>query len=139
MKLMTVTKETQGWRTSDFCHGEEGEIAIFGFECDSDKDDVDGRCGCRRSMGGMKSQKGSTTMEIKEIDITPKQLRERIQEYLVETKWAGLLTAKELKEYVADYQKDLMRIGEYFPEGAIVEKRGDDFRNRKEGSWRPTP
>jgi hypothetical protein len=137
MRLMTITKETQGWRKNDFCFPKEGEIAVFGFECDTDRDDIDGTCGCRRAMIGIKSQNASTTMKVMEINMTEQQLRDRIKEYFVQTKWSDLFNPEELRDITKTYQRDLMRIGSYFTEGAVVEKRGDQFHHRKEGVWKP--
>jgi len=137
MNLLTLTKETQGWRKNDFFRGEEGEIANFAFECDSDRDNVDGNCGCRRSMGGIKSMRASTTMKVRDIDITSTELRRRIKEWFIQAEWGSFFTSRELDHAVNEYQKDLERLGRHFPEGAVVEKRGDEFRQRKEGVWKP--
>jgi len=138
MKLLTITQETQKWRSNDFCFGEEGEIAVFAFECDSDRDDVDGSCGCRRALGGIKSLKGSTTMKVRNIEITSRQLKNKLKEYFVQAGYSKLLKSGQLIEMIGLYQKDLERLAAQFPEGAVVEKRGNEFRHRKEGAWTPT-
>ena len=53
MKVLVSTHETQGERASDFCWVPDGELVGFAFECDTDRDDIDGGCGCRRAMSGL--------------------------------------------------------------------------------------
>jgi hypothetical protein len=53
MKLLVSTTETQGQRKNDFCFVPEGEILVFAFECDRDRGNPDGPCGCARSMSGV--------------------------------------------------------------------------------------
>ena len=67
MKILVATKEGQGQRKNDFCWAEEGEVVKFPSECD--RETVDGRCGCRRSMSGANSLKGTKTMKVVEFDI----------------------------------------------------------------------
>ena len=52
MKVLVGTKETQGQRSNDFSWAEDGELVMFGSECD--REDVDGTCGCRRAMSGLR-------------------------------------------------------------------------------------
>ncbi len=64
-----VTRETQGFRTSDFCWAEVGELALLFHGC-SGYEHIDAGCGCRRSFSGRKSEKGSTTAILTEVDDT---------------------------------------------------------------------
>ena len=78
MKVLIATKETQGRRKSDFSHTTDGELVTFGFECDRDRNNIDGGCGCRRTMVGIKSGRGTTTFMVSELDITRDELIKRL-------------------------------------------------------------
>ena len=70
MKILVATKETQGFRDSDFSWAREGELVRFDSECDRDKNRIDGGCGCRRSMVGLETGRATTTFKVVEMDIT---------------------------------------------------------------------
>ena len=70
MKVFVATKEGQGLRQNDFSHAEEGELVLFSYGCDRDKDNVDGGCGCRRSMDGFKTLSGTTTFKVVDMEMT---------------------------------------------------------------------
>ena len=94
MKLLVSTKKTQGFRDSDFCFVPEGQIVMFGSECDDKIEDfeemegrkidpeefIDGCCGCHRSMMGISNLKSTTTMMVQDVDITIEELREMVKE-----------------------------------------------------------
>jgi len=67
-----ITRETQGFRESDFCWAEVGELALLNFPCERDRIavNIDGFCGCRRSFSGRKSHKASTTAILLEVEDT---------------------------------------------------------------------
>ena len=58
-KVLTATAATQGMRKNDFSHTEEGELVTYGLECDCEQ--VDGVCGCKRSLVGRSTHKATTT------------------------------------------------------------------------------
>jgi len=62
-----VTRETQGFRSSDFCWGEVGELALIYHGCD-DHLSLDKGCGCKISFSGRKSHKASTTAVLTEVE-----------------------------------------------------------------------
>ena len=68
MKVLVGTKDTQGKRKNDFSFTDEGELVTFGTECD--REAVDGHCGCKRSLVGMKTRKGTTTFKVVEKKIS---------------------------------------------------------------------
>ena len=129
IKLLVATKETQGKRNNDFCFAEEGEIVVRGSECDGEA--VDGRCGCKRAMCGVKTRTATTTMKVVELDIEPEDVKEQMKESLVKGGWASLMKPKEVEEMVNDSYKENVELAEYFGVGAIVEKRGDTFQSRR--------
>jgi hypothetical protein len=126
MKLLVATEETQGKRKNDFCFVPEGEIVMFGFECDGET--VDGGCGCRRSMVGLKCYRGTTTMKIVDVDITEKDLKALLMDCYCKA-WK-MSPMEAVKEAEVD-GNELMRFGEAFPAGVIVEKRGRKLQERR--------
>ncbi len=123
MKIFVATEETQGRRSNDFCFVPEGEIVTFGFECDAD-DNIDGNCGCRRSMVGIKCHKATTTFKVADVRLTKKGYVRMIQTSLNERGFGQVIDAKKEAE-------ELLRLASHFPVGAVVEKRGSVFRVRK--------
>jgi len=53
MKLLVATRKTQGQRENDFCWADDGEVLKFTIECGGEP--IDGPCGCRRAMSGVKT------------------------------------------------------------------------------------
>ncbi|KNZ68650.1 hypothetical protein Tfer_2741 [Thermincola ferriacetica] len=124
MKILVATTETQGQRKSDFCFVPEGEIVTFGFECDSDKDNIDGGCGCRRSMVGIDCLRATTTCKVADVRLTKRQYIQKIQASLNKSGFGRIIDTKKEAE-------ELLRIANCFPVGAVVEKRGSVFQVRK--------
>ena len=132
MKLLVATHQAQGERPSDFCFVPEGEIVRFGFECDRDRQEIDGGCGCRRSMSGLLCSKGTTTMlVIERPDLTSPALHDLIRLSLQQGGWAEGMTSGRLQRAVADEARRLIAAARPFAPGAIVEKRGDFLQIRR--------
>jgi hypothetical protein len=126
MKLLVITHEGQGKRKNDFCFPEEGEIAFFGSECDHEK--VDGACGCKRSMVGLDSLTGSTTMKVADVSITRQELEERLSHHFMEN-WN--FDAATAKTEAAAMATQLIRLVMAFPVGALIERRGSRLQGRE--------
>ncbi len=130
MRVLVSTTETQGQRRSDFCHVSEGELVTFPFECDCDRDDVDGHCGCRRSMSGVKAHRATTTMKVAELPGDREALLALLAEGLRASGWERVLGADET-HYRAQWEAtETVRVASFFPLGAVLEKRGDEFSER---------
>ena len=52
MRVLVATKKTQKQRENDFSFVPENELLYFGSQCSGEK--VDGSCGCKRSLVGVK-------------------------------------------------------------------------------------
>ena len=126
MKILVSTNKYQGMRENDFCHTTEGEILIFGMECDGEK--IDGSCGCRRSMIGIETRKATTTMMVAEVDC---DLAELYTNYLVHAGWAKAADDDFVKHVVPGMVSDVKNIADYFPAGTVLEKRGNIFKVRR--------
>ena len=126
MKILVATKEGQGVRKNDFSHAEEGEPVQFAFRCDGET--VDGPCGCARSMGGMNSHKATTIFKAAETDIAPEAYLDLFVKFYVEG-WKQ--TPEEALKMAKDETEELLRLAEYFPEGMILERRGNKVQQRR--------
>lgn len=129
MKILVATKATQNFRSNDFSWANNDEIVHFGSECDGGS--IDGKCGCRRSMTGIDSRKGTTTMRVIDSDISMAQLAYRISNSMIS---AGYYEKSEASDAFNDAKKEaaeLVRIASCFPVDSIIEKRGNKFAQRK--------
>lgn len=133
MKVIVSTKETQGQRKNDFCWVPEGEPVTFSMECDGE--DVDGSCGCRRALGGMRSDRATTTMKVVEIDITRDEFRAAIRDSLVGSGWIKKdeADAPEHAKWIDGDTDELLRLAACFDAGDVIEKRGEAINVRKSG------
>lgn len=124
MKVLVATRKGQGLRDNDFCFTKEGELVHYGFECTNEK--IDGRCGCKRSLGGMDSLKATTTFTVEERDLTEAEYLKTFLASLKRAGWGGME-----KWVVRAAAKDLLRIANKFKAGTILEKRGHKICERK--------
>lgn len=120
MKIIVATSETQGQRKDDFYFADEGEIVIV-----SDCDNLHAGCGCERSMLGVRSGAGTTTMMVIEADITRKQFIEQLR--TSNGDYAGVNLSSIIFAAEADA---LLKLASKFPAGAVIERKGEDFQQR---------
>jgi hypothetical protein len=126
-RILVATKKMQGKRKNDFCWAKEGEPVHFGFECDGGS--IDDSCGCRRSMSGVLSGKGTTTVLVKRVSrpAIVKMVKNLFKHY--ETGWK--MSHADARDFIHDELRDLAKVAGNFPEGAVLEKRGDNFQERE--------
>jgi hypothetical protein len=128
MHVLVATTELQGRRGSDFCHTVEGELVYLGSECDIET--IDGGCGCRRSMAGMDSRKGTTTIKVIDpADMTRELLRQLVRAALERGGWLRPEDPSN-EDWVSGMTDYLAEVAESFPAGAVLERRGGVFRER---------
>jgi hypothetical protein len=128
--VLVATKETQGQRPNDFCLCEEGEIVTFSTTiCDGEE--IDGHCGCRRSMSGLVSKKATTTVKVVMLEGGLPALQEAIRTFFNEAGWASMIESAELRYLVRTDAEELTRLAAAFPLGSVVEIRGKEFITRK--------
>lgn len=131
MKVLVATKQTQGQRDNDFSFVPEDELVRFGsFECDHE---IDGRCGCKRSMCGMKSRKATTTMKVKELPLGREQYEIHLRCSLAEAGWTRGMEPGKIDEIVKEEAAELLRIAAEFEVGMVIEKRGSALLERERG------
>ena len=121
MKIIVATKETQGQRGDDFNFADEGEIVLV-----ADCDHLHEGCGCERSMVGVHSGKGTTTMMVVEADMTREQFVEQIR--AANKDYAELGLSDEIAAAEADA---LLKLAAEFPTGVVIERDGEDFNQRE--------
>jgi hypothetical protein len=124
VKVPVATARGQGLRASDFCWTVEGEPVMPAMTCDSDRDDIDGGCGCQRAMSGLASSKSTTTFTVADLDLGLDEYTEAIADSLDRAGWempAGTARKLALKllETVAGHLV-----------GDVFERRGDELNVR---------
>jgi len=129
IQIFVSTKETQGQRENDFCFVPEGEIVnLKSLTCSNET--VDGHCGCKRSLYGIKCLKSTTTMKVALFDGSIADLAEVILKSLKQGGWIQESWQKFLEEGIARASK-IVQEASKFPIGAIVEYR-DGFAARNQ-------
>jgi hypothetical protein len=133
MKVLTATNQTQGWRDNDFCWTVEGELVFFPpIECG--RGSIDDNCGCRRSMAGLTSHRATTTIRVSDSgEIDPATYFILISEGLKDQGYVTdeLMTNPEVSEWVHDLAAELMFMARAFPEGTVIERRGENISVRR--------
>lgn len=135
LKVLVGTKETQGQRKNDFCFVPEGELVIPPMECDRDRENIDGTCGCRRSMAGIAVRTCTTTFKVAEVAMTEDDYLWRLIESENKSGWLG--HPSEGQRFVncvlstITLGKELLRTAATWPVGTVLEKRGDRILARR--------
>lgn len=115
--VFVSTKLSQGFRKNDFSFAAEDELVMFASECDGEK--VDGKCGCRRSMTGFWSRKGTTTFRVSVYSGTREAY---VKEFMSSLKGSGWTFPDEDIVAMAD---ELLDLAAKFNVGSLLEKRGN--------------
>jgi len=129
MKVLVATEKGQGQRENDFCYVPEGEMVHFGFECDGEG--VDGRCGCRRSLCGVKTQRATTTSTVADSSLTEDEYSAVLEESYRKSGSFGDISNKGLKSVVFPEMLSLLDIAKHYEPGQVLEKRGDVIQQRE--------
>jgi hypothetical protein len=132
MKVLVATTETQGQRENDFCWADEGELVSFGSECDHALEALDGPCGCRRSLCGLRTGKSTTTVRVVDWpDLDRFKLASLIAEAWTRGGWGVRMTPLQLRRQANKDAKNLAIVGDYFPAGTVLERRHETFFSRE--------
>ena len=136
LPVLVATRVGQGLRSNDYCWTVEGELVLFGMACATDRDDIDGRCGCRRGMVGASSSRATTTFRVALVDMTLDQYRQAIRASMERSGWISRAVdinerdEQETRALLDDMIDELLETAREFPVGAILEKRGDVIQVR---------
>ncbi len=124
LPILVATREKQGQRKNDFSWCDEDEPVRFASECDGES--VDGRCGCRRSMSGMKSLKGTTTFKTVHSKMTRGEYVAMLRACYEKSGFLKLCGEVEVEREAAE----LLSLAAAFPVGLVIEKRGNSVKQR---------
>src|SRR6185312_8343581 len=80
MKLLVSTTLTQGFRSDDFSFTNDGELLLFNHMETHCGLDPNHPCGCARTMCGIESLKATTTMIVRDVEISEEQFVTLIRE-----------------------------------------------------------
>lgn len=139
MKLLTATRDHQDERDGDFCHAVEGELVLLGLVCADDERDPDSDCGCGRAFTGMSSMRATTTAVVRELDVSPDDVRLAIEGYYVSAGMGpDLIGTAESADLVAATLDEMVEMAGALPVGVVVRRRLDDliWRSEPSGVWK---
>ena len=129
MRLLVATRRGQGARPGDFSSCEAGELVMPpAHACD---EPVDGSCGCRRSLVGLRTHRATTTVEVADLPLTMDGLCALVRASLTEAGYLGCIDDDEVAErWVADIAWELVQAGARFSVGTVLERRGRALQPR---------
>ena len=126
MRLLTATRERQGDESGDFCFAVEGELVLMGEVCATDRNDPDGGCGCGRAFSGMSSRRATTTALVRDLDLTPDDLRTALEDYYVAIGMGpDVVGAADFRDLVSDDLELMEKVAASVPAGAVIGRRLD--------------
>ena len=125
MKVLVSTSQTQGERDSDFCRVPDGELVIITEPCASGTQNIDGSCGCARCVTGLESRRSTTTFQVALVNISKSELVDQFYSHL--KSWEKICSKKEVRKLATIRVNITLEIADYFPVGAILERRGDEY------------
>jgi hypothetical protein len=125
MKVLTIHRYPHT-APGDFCWGVEGEIAVPGLVCASPAD-----CGCDRSLCGINSHRASTTVMVRDLDLSLDDLIVGNIGSLEAGGWAELLPPDGLDEWARDQIIESVEAAGNFPVGMVLRP----FYNQDVDEW----
>lgn len=127
-RAFVATTETQGLRKNDFCFVPEGELLTFPtMICTGEW--ADDRCGCNRSLCGVKSHTATTTAQVVDIG-NHNALVDAIYTGLITGGWGTYSSKTDLLAEAIETAAYLLAEAEEFSLGTIVEYREGQFNSR---------
>lgn len=89
------------------------------------EEDVDGPCGCHRSLVGIRSGEPTTTVEVADVPLDMDRLCADVRASLAAAGWLDCVDDDDVAErWVADIAWELVQAGARFPVGTVLERRG---------------
>jgi hypothetical protein len=117
MKMLTI--HNLGAPKPDFCWGVEGELAIaMLLPCDR-RD-----CGCDRIMVGLNSHRATTTVMVRDVDLTIPDFVTACVGFLADSGWTKLM-GDDLAEEAKWLMASSASVAEQFPAGTVLRPRFD--------------
>jgi hypothetical protein len=132
MKILTATAQGAD-RDDDFCYAIEGEIVMASVVCDSPN------CGCDRALGGLNSHRATTTVMVRDLDLTMGDLETATVGYLESAGWATMIAEHSgpedgpdpVRAVAHELMQDTLEVAAEFGEGVILRMAYD----RQDDSW----
>jgi len=128
MRVLVSTKKMQKQRENDFSFVPENELLYFGFQCSGEK--VDGRCGCRRSLVGVKCLKATTTMKVAESKLDEEGFAEVLHRAWKKGGFTDSLEDGRTRDHARRMARELVAIAKKYPVGTILERRATFAKRR---------
>ena len=129
VRLLVATLRTQGDRDDDFARCEPGELVMPPVH--ACEEPVDGPCGCRRSLVGVRTFEATTTVEVADLPMTMDELCDVVRRSLTAAGWLGCVDDAEVADqWVADIAWELVQAGARFATGTVLERRGRALQPR---------
>ena len=126
MRLLTATRDRQGEESGDFCYAIEGELVLIGEVCATDRNNPDGGCGCGRAFAGMSSRRATTTALVRDLDLTPDDLRTALEDYYTASGMGpDVVGAADFRDMVTDDLELMGKVAASVPAGAVIGRRLD--------------
>ena len=130
MKLLTATRQGQGDEPGDFSFTTEGELVLLGFVCASDRANPDGGCGCGRAFSGLGSMRATTTALVRDLDISPADLRLAVEGYWTAAGLGPDVVGDDFADMVSETVEGLLRVDGALEAGTLVGRRLDHLVHR---------
>jgi hypothetical protein len=124
MKLLVSTKLTQGFRSDDFSFTEDGELLVFDHIETNCGHDPDHPCGCARALCGVDSLNATTTMLVKDVEMSENQFETVIRESVARS---GLAPDQLDTKIIAE---DLIALAAIFDVGDVLDRSVNQYRVR---------
>lgn len=93
---------------------------------------LDGPCGCRRSLVGVRSHQPTTTVEVADVALSLDELCDTVRVSLAAAGWLACIDDPVVADrWVADIAWELVQAGARFPVGAVLERRDHALQERE--------
>jgi len=121
MKVLVATRDGQGLRRNDFCFVPDGELVRFGFVCDGEE--LDGSCGCLRSLCGFDCLKSTTTFKVADLPLSEDEYFDKLVASFRSSGWIKGEPSEQWKAIARQDCDRLLKIAMLFNIGTVLEKR----------------
>jgi hypothetical protein len=132
MRLLTATRSGQGTRAGDFCFAVEGELVLVNDDvCATDRGDPDGGCGCGRAFVGLSSRKGTTTAAVRDLDLSPEDVRVAVEGFQIARGLTpDLIGERDFAELVTAAVEQVDVLARVLPDRGVFGRRLDSLHAR---------
>jgi hypothetical protein len=121
MKMLTIHRDPAA-TADDFCWGVEGEVALPGTELPGNVCSTPNpECGCDRSHGGINSHKASTTVMVRDLDLSMDDLVIACIGYIEAAGYAPLARdADDVEHWAFSLVTEAAKVAARYPVGTVL-------------------